>query len=115
MTPTGTYRLHNSRHTITRGPLALVAGQAHRSAAAGTRLFISDQAGNTVIVHQSSGPVRAIWWPPQELFPIAMLAKQPDWFGRLVALIANLTDHDNGESCGTTSLKQAKHPQLNRK
>lgn len=89
---TASYRLHDGRRTITRGPLALVTGQAHQSARNGTPLFISDQLGNTIRVHTRAGTVWPTWHRPLEFFPAPALAEQPDWYCRLLALIVNLND-----------------------
>lgn len=94
MTSAHTYRLHDHRRTISRGPLALVAGQAHRSALAGRELVISDAAGNAVTVRRHCGTIWPTWQQPQELFPAPAIANQPDWYCRLLALIVNLNDDE---------------------
>ena len=57
---TTTYRLHDRIRTISRGPLALVAAQAHSSADNGVALIISDDKNNQVMV------------------------ERPDWYSRLL-------------------------------
>ncbi len=98
-----TYRLRDRRRTISRGPLALVAGQAHRSALAGKPLVISDAVGNTVVIGLHRGVIWPIWQQPQELFPAPDIATQPDWYCRLLALIVAL--NDDHQPAGPTSGK----------
>ena len=91
---TTTYRLHNGQRTITRGPLALVAGQSHRSATDGTPLLISDSDSNTVAIHPHHGTIWATWQQPAQLalFADASTQRCPDWYDRLLLLIVELNN-----------------------
>jgi len=89
-----TYRLHNKHRTITRGPLALVAGQAHRSATQGTPLLISDNESNTVAIHPHHATIWATWQQPTQLalFADPSTPRRPDWYDRLLVLITELNN-----------------------
>lgn len=90
---TSCYRLHNRHGTISRGPLALVTGQAHQSARHGAEAYITDQTGNTAAVTSLNGAIEAHWMRPLELFPHPARLDAPSWLPRLATLIADLNAH----------------------
>jgi len=107
------YRLHNNTQTISRGPLALVAGQAHRSALEGTGLFISDTDGNTVAVQRHQGAIWPIWQqhPAQlQLFIETTTPARPEWYCRLLLLIVELNDDGQNELPHHSNTKQKATP-----
>lgn len=86
-----TFRLHTRHHTITRGPLALIAAQAHRHATTTGPINITDRTGTTITVHHHHGTVRTQWEHPTQLALFTTTTRTPpNWHHRLETLLAEL-------------------------
>lgn len=91
-----TFRLHTRHHTITRGPLALIAAQAHRHATTTGPIDITDRTGTTITVHNHNGTIRTQWQHPTQLalFTAVAISTAPSWHRRLETLLAELNPQE---------------------